>query len=124
MPNILFWLYMANAILIINHEIDSAFWKEWELFKIPGGISGFLLIHFPLLFFVLYGLVLVSNHVSSGRIFSLILCLGGIFAFVIHTYFLKKGREEFNKPISKWVLASIAVVSVVQLVVTLSLIVP
>lgn len=85
MPDILFWLYMINSILLINHEIDSAYWKEWELFKIPGGITGFLLVHFPLLFFVLYGLVLVSSHSSSGLIFSLILCLGGIFAFAIHT---------------------------------------
>jgi hypothetical protein len=27
---ILFWLYLVNAILLINHEIDSAFWKEWD----------------------------------------------------------------------------------------------
>ena len=123
MPDLLLLLYLTNAVLLINHEIDSAYWKEWELFKIPGGISGFLLIHFPLLFFVLYGLVLVSNHVSSGLIFSLILCLGGIFAFVIHAYFLKKGRKEFSKPLSKWILALIVVISVIQLVVTVSLIV-
>jgi hypothetical protein len=123
MSDILFWLYMINSILLIIHEIDSAYWQEWELFKIPGGITGFLLLHFPLLFFVLYGLVLVSNHVSSGLIFSLILCLGGIFAFVIHSYFLKKGRKEFNKPISKLILVLIVFVSVIQLLVTLSLIV-
>jgi hypothetical protein len=38
-----------NAILLINHEIDSAYWKEWELFKLPGGIGGFLILHFPML---------------------------------------------------------------------------
>lgn len=123
MSDILFWLYLINSILLINHEIDSAYWKEWELLKIPGGITGFLLVHFPLLFFVLYGLVLVSNNSSSGLIFSLILCLGGIFAFVIHTYFLKKGRKEFDKPMSKWILVLMMVVSIIQLVVTLSLIV-
>jgi len=123
LSDILFWLYLINSILLINHEIDSAYWKEWELLKIPGGITGFLLVHFPLLFFVLYGLVLVSNNSSSGLIFSLILCLGGIFAFVIHTYFLKKGRKEFDKPMSKWILVLMMVVSIIQLVVTLSLIV-
>jgi len=45
---ILFWLYLINAILLINHEIDSAFWKEWELFKLLGGIGGFLILHFPI----------------------------------------------------------------------------
>jgi len=49
----------------------------------------------------------------------LLLCVGGIFAFIIHTYFLRKGREEFNKPISKLILVLIFLVSVAQMIVTL-----
>ena len=121
MVDLLFWLYISNAVLLINHEIDSAYWREWELFKLPGGITGFLLLHFPILFFVLYGLVLITRNLSSGLIFSFILSLGGIFAFVIHTYFLRKGRAEFNKLISKVILWLTFLVSVVQLVVTIYL---
>ena len=121
MADFLFWLYLSNSVLLINHEIDSAYWKEWELFRLPGGVTGFLLVHFPLLFFVLYGLVLVSRHSFSGLIFSLILCLGGIFAFSIHIYFLKKGRDEFDKPVSKFILAAILIVSIIQLAVTIYL---
>ena len=62
MADFLFWLYLTNSVLLINHEIDSAYWKEWELFRLPGGIAGFLLIHFPLLFLILYGLILVPRH--------------------------------------------------------------
>jgi len=122
MADFLLWLYLINSVLLINHEIDSAYWKEWELFKLPGGITGFLLIHFPLLLFVLYGLILVSRQTFSGMIFSLILCFGGIFAFSIHTYFLKNGRKEFDKPISKLILAATLIVSIVQLIVTIYLI--
>ena len=122
MADILFWLYLINSILLIDHEIDSAYWKEWELFKMSGGLTGFLLIHVPLLFVVLYGLLLVSNHTSLGLIFSLILCSGGIFAFAVHTYFLKKGRKEFNKPISKLILTLTLFVSTAQFIVTLALI--
>jgi hypothetical protein len=121
MADFLFWLYLSNSVLLINHEIDSAYWKEWELFKLPGGITGFLLIHFPLLLFVLYGLILVSRQTFSGMIFSLILCFGGIFAFSIHTYFLKNGRKEFDKPISKLILVATLIVSIVQLIVTIYL---
>jgi hypothetical protein len=121
MADLLLWLYLANSVLLINHEIDSAYWKEWELFKLPGGITGFLLLHFPLLLFIFYGLILVSRHSASGFIFSLILCFGGIFAFVIHTYFLRKGRSEFNKPLSKFILVATLFVSIIQLVVTLYL---
>jgi hypothetical protein len=119
MSDLLLWLYLTNAILLITHEIDSAYWKEWELFKLPGGITGFLLLHFPLLFIILYGLVLIVRHSVLGFIFSLILCFGGIFAFVIHTYFLKQGRREFNKPISKLILVLTLMVSITQLVITL-----
>ena len=119
MAEFLFWLYLVNSVLLINHEIDSAYWKEWDLFRLPGGVTGFLLIHFPLLLFVLYGLILVSRGSFVGLIFSLILCLGGIFAFSIHTYFLKKGRHEFNNPLSKFILLATLTVSVVQLAVTI-----
>ncbi len=121
MHDLLLWLYLTNAVLLINHEIDSAYWKEWELFRLPGGITGFLLLHFPLLFVVLYGLVLIARQSALGIIFSFILCFGGIFAFAIHAYFLKKGRREFNKPISKLILVLTLLVSLTQLIVTLFL---
>lgn len=123
MDGTLFWLYLINSVLLINHEIDSAYWKEWDLFKLPGGITGFLIIHFPLLFFVLYGLVLVSRHAFAGYIFSLILCFGGIFAFTIHTYFIKKGRNEFKAPLSLFLLVATLIVSLIQAVVTIYLMV-
>ncbi|MBI4774503.1 MAG: hypothetical protein HY788_10045 [Deltaproteobacteria bacterium] len=123
MAEFLFWLYLINAVLLINHEIDSAYWKEWELFGLPGGEAGFLLMHFPLLLFILYGLVLVSRASVAGLVFSLILSFGGLFAFGIHTHFLVKERPEFDTAISKLILLSILNVSIVQLVVTLYLMV-
>lgn len=121
MNDLLFWLYLANAVLLINHEIDSAYWKEWELFRLPGGITGFLLLHFPLLFFILYGLTLVSGRSPAGLVFSLLLCGGGLFAFSIHSYFLRKGRKEFSQPVSKLILHALLPVSIVQLAVTIHL---
>lgn len=119
---VLFWLYLTNAILLIIHEIDSAFWKEWELFKLPGGINGFLILHFPLLFLILYGLVLVAQQSFLGLIVSLILSAGGIFAFCIHTAFIRKGRAEFNTPISRFILTLMLGVSTVQAAVTIYII--
>ncbi|NPE08741.1 MAG: hypothetical protein GNW80_10715 [Asgard group archaeon] len=112
------WFYFVNAILLIVHEIDSAYWKEWELFKIPGGITSFLIIHFPLIGAILFGLAAITQWYVVGLVFSFILCVGGLFAFTIHTYFLKKGKEEFNSPISIAILIAILVVSVTQLALT------
>ena len=114
----MFWFYFMNAVLLIVHEIDSAYWKEWELFKLPGGITGFLIIHFPLIGAILFGLVAITQWYVVGLVFSFILCAGGLFAFTIHTYFLKKGREEFNSPISIIILIATLVVSLIQLVLT------
>jgi hypothetical protein len=118
MDDLLVWLYLANSVLLINHEIDSAYWKEWQLFKLQGDVTGFLLIHFPLLFLILWGLILVSRHSSLGLVLSVVLSVGGIFAFTVHTYFLRKGRPEFNKPISKFILVATLLVSMAQLVAT------
>jgi hypothetical protein len=45
--------YLVNATLLINHEIDSAYWREWELFHLPGAVTDFILIHLPVVFIVL-----------------------------------------------------------------------
>jgi hypothetical protein len=115
----LFWIYLLNAIFLIVHEIDSAYWKEWELFKLPGGIGGFLLLHFPLLFLILYGLVCIERQSLLGLVISLLVSAGGVFAFCIHMAFIRKGRDEFNTPVSRMVLFLILLVSVAQAAVTI-----
>ena len=116
---ILSWLSMASAVLLITHKIDSAYWKEWKLFKLPGGSTGFMLLHLPLVFLILWGLVLVFQH--SGLVFSLILSLCLIFAFTIHTIFIKKGRDEFNVPVSQFLLIATLCVSLAQAACTIYL---
>jgi hypothetical protein len=123
MWNVLFWLYLANAVLLIDHEIDSAYWKEWDLFGLKGGIGGFLLLHLPLLGAILYGLVLVERQTMAGLILSFLLSVGGLFAFCIHTYFLRQGRAEFKAPVSQWILFATLVASLVQGGVTLVLVI-
>jgi hypothetical protein len=114
MKDILFWLYLVNSVLLINHEIESAYWHEWKLFKLPGDITGFLIVHFPLLFLVLYGLILLYQQTMSGLVISLLLSLSGVFAFTIHLYFIKQGRPEFKLPVSIAILVATLVVSLFQ----------
>jgi hypothetical protein len=69
----------------------------------------------------MWGLVLVFQHSFAGLVFSLILSLCGIFAFTIHTIFIKKGRNEFNVPVSQFLLIATLFVSLVQAVCTIYL---
>jgi len=121
MFEILFWLYLTGAVLLIVHELDSVYWKEWDLFGLPGGVTGFLLIHIPLLFLGLYGLVLVFQRTLAGLIFSLVISLAGLGGFGIHTFFIRKGRTEFTTPVSQFILWGMLVVSLAQTAVTIYL---
>ncbi len=111
---LLFWTYLANATLLLVHEIDSAYWREWERFHLPGGISGFLLIHIALVALVLYGVHEVAMVTDAAPWFSLGLAAAGVFAFIIHMVFLAKGRDEFRSAVSVGILIATLVVSLVQ----------
>lgn len=121
MWDLLLWVYIINAVLLINHEIDSAYWKEWELFGLPGGVDLFLLLHLPLVFLVLWGLLKVAQQNVLGLIMSLVMAGGGLFAFCIHAWFLRRGRAEFNSFISKAILAATLVASIGQIFITVQL---
>jgi hypothetical protein len=118
---ILFWVYLVNIVLLILHEMDSTYWKEWELFHLPGGLTGFLLIHFPLYCLGLYGLVPLSQGLPAGLVYSLVISLAGMAAFTIHTWFLRKGHPEFNTPVSKLILWATLIVSLIQAGITIYL---
>jgi hypothetical protein len=123
MQEILLWIYVVNATLIIVHEIDSAYWKEWELFKLPGKVNFFLVLHIFLIFIILLGIVLFFRDVLWGLILSLILSLAGILAFSIHRWFINKGHTEFKTPVSQLILAATLIISLVQLAYTLYLLI-
>jgi hypothetical protein len=115
MPSILFWLYITNLTLLILHEMDSTYWKERNLFHLPGGQPGFLLMHLPLWPLAIYGAVQVWLSTSAGTIYAVVVSLAGLIGFCLHTYFLRTGHPEFNTPISKVIIGGMLVFSLLQL---------
>ena len=113
--NLRTFVYFLNSVLLIVHEIDSAYWKEWELFRLPGGSDGFLVLHIPLVSLLMYGLLEVSAGSKIGDAVYSIVAIGGLFAFSIHTYFLRQGDEKFRNKISRGLLLIILLVSIIQL---------
>lgn len=90
-------VYILNSTLLIVHEIDSAYLKEWELFGLPGGISGFLLLHIPIVMLLFFGLIGVYLGTRFGYIVNIIVAIGGVFAFLIHSYLIRTGNNQFKK---------------------------
>ncbi|MCG6959068.1 hypothetical protein LJE82_04155 [bacterium BMS3Abin03] len=115
MKNYLTKLYVINFTLLITHEIDSAFWHEWNLFGIPGGIQVFLILNLILIAVFLFGLEKVIKWERGAKTFSYLLSASGIFAFSIHMLFIILGNPEFRLPVSIIILLLILIVSVIQI---------
>jgi hypothetical protein len=102
-------LYWLTASLLIVHEIDSAFWREWELFRLPGGVEGFLALHVALTLLVLWGYERVIARDRSGVWMALAVGAAGVATAAIHGAFLARGGAEFRTPASIAVIAATAV---------------
>lgn len=101
--NLLILLYILNATLLLLHEIESAYEKEWEILKLPGKITGFLLIHVPIIFLLFFGLIELYNLTVIGLIIGILTGIGGLIPFMVHKLLVKKS-ECFNRPISNVIL--------------------
>jgi hypothetical protein len=112
--SILSWLYLMNATILITHQIDAAYWHEWELFAMPGGIQLNLLLNIPLIVLMLFGQQCLTQGRTAGMIFSWLLVAGGLIAVSIHSYFLLQGDDAFRLPVSVGLLASTFLLSLAQ----------
>lgn len=99
-------LYVVTLTLLAAHEIDSAYWHEWALFGLPGGIALFVLLHLAVLPPFLFGLARLARDPRAGVPFALVLSAAGIAAFAIHAAFLLRGHAAFRTPVSVAVLVA------------------
>lgn len=96
----LFWAYLANVTFLLVHEMDSAYWKEWELFRLPGGPGLFMAIHLPIVFLALWGVRQIATTQTAGAVLALVLGAAGTIGFGLHTFFIRTGHPEFRTPVS------------------------
>ncbi len=112
--SILSWLYLVNATILITHQIDAAYWHEWDLFGMPGGIQLNLLLNIPLVMLVIFGQKCITQGCPTGLLFSWLLVVGGLIAVSIHSYFLWQGDDAFRLPVSLGLLATTFILSLAQ----------
>lgn len=108
------WLYLVNATILITHQIDAAYWHEWDLFGMPGGIQLNLLLNIPLVMLILFGQQCLTQGRAAGFVFSWLLVAEGIIAVSIHSYFLLQGDDAFRLPVSLGLLATTFCFSLAQ----------
>jgi hypothetical protein len=83
-------VYVVNATLLFLHEMESAYVKEWEILKLPGKITGFLLLHVPVVLVLFWGAVAIEEKTTTGAIIGMIAGIGGLLPFVVHKLLVKK----------------------------------
>ncbi len=93
-------IYLTTMCILILHQIDAAYWKEWEMFYLPGGIQGFLLFNILAIPVILVGYSQVIKHTNKAKVFSYICGFLGILTFLIHAVLTILGTDGFNLPLS------------------------
>ena len=83
-------IYILNSTLLLLHEIESAYEREWEILKLPGKITGFLLMHVPIIVIMFYGLIALEKNSTVGFILGFVFGIGGILPFLVHKLFVKR----------------------------------
>lgn len=95
--------YILNASLLLLHEIESAYEKEWEILKLPGKITGFIMMHIPIILILFYGLLEIEKQSLIGYSIGIITGIGGVIPYVIHKVVVRR-KDHFNKVVSNLVI--------------------
>lgn len=110
-------VFTVNIILLILHEMDAIYWKEWRIFGVVDdltGRNGFLFIHIPLFMILLF--TLIYSDAAFGWVVSLF-----ISSFLIVHYFLHRAalaQGLFDEKASFGIISAMLIVSIFQITVT------
>ena len=96
MPRSYFW----TMLFLILHQLDAAYWKEWEMFHLPGGVQGFLVFNLAAIAVVLAGYRHVLLATARATLYAGVCAALGVGTCLIHAGFALAGLEQFHLPLS------------------------
>lgn len=112
-------LALLNIALLIGHQADAAYWHEWEMFAMPGGIQVFNVFNVVAFMLLLGCFSLLVQRRPGGFAGSLVIVIGSGIVLPIHAGFALFGYEQFQLPVSIALIVGCFLVSLAQLVCTL-----
>jgi hypothetical protein len=107
-------LFAGNVALLTTHQADAAYWHEWDVFGVPGGLPLFLVFNVVAVGLVAVGLVQVAEGAPSARRAAVLSAALGLFTVALHTVFLWRDRIAFWTPLSLAILVGILITSIAQ----------
>ena len=111
-------VFVANATVLCVHQIDAAYWHEWELFHIPGGNQVNLLLNLPIVASVFWAYAQVATRSIRYTASHYYLAFLGFLTVSLHSVFYGLGAEEFQQPVSVALITATAILSAIQVVLT------
>ncbi len=114
--------FILNASLLLLHEIESSYEREWEILKLPGKITGFLILHIPILLILFYGVVEIEKQTQFGLVLGFISGIGGIIPFLVHRVIIRR-MDRFNLLISSVLIYLNIITGVITAVLSVSLLI-
>ncbi len=95
--------YILNTTILLLHELESAYEREWEILNLPGKITGFLILHIPIIILLLWGILEIAGQSLIGFIIGIITGIGGFIPFFIHKILVKR-KDRFTRFIPSFLL--------------------
>ena len=92
--------YFGTMLFLILHQIDAAYWNEWEMFHVPGGVQGFLVFNLAAITLVLVGYRHVLLATPRAVLYACVCAALGVGTCLIHVGFALAGMEQFHLPLS------------------------
>ena len=108
-------LYVLQLALLATHQVDAAYWHEWDVFGVPGGITFFLGFNLTATILLGHGLVLVASESRHFRLAVWACAVTGIVTFALHAFFLTRDPVAFWAPASLSILGAILLTALAQL---------
>jgi hypothetical protein len=109
---------ILNLALVLTHQVDGAYWHEWEMFQLPGGIQLNNFINVLTFLALLYLFVPVVQRKASGVTCSLVIAAISALVLPTHVGFAIAGYQQFHLPFSIFIIVGTFLLSILQVVLT------
>jgi hypothetical protein len=109
---------ILNLALVLTHQVDAAYWHEWEMFHLPIGIQLTNFINVLTFVALLYLFIPIAQRKASGITCSLVIAAISALVLPIHAGFAIAGYQQFHLPFSIFIIVGTFLLSILQAVLT------
>ncbi len=109
---------VLDIALVFAHQGDAAYWHEWEMFGLPGGIQLFNVFNVLVFTLVLALFVPVVQRRPVGWRCSMVIAALCASVLPIHAGFALAGFDQFHLPVSMLLIGGSFVAAAAHAVVT------